>query len=262
MTLKPLYLEGGGAQVCLDGPALRVSRQETAERWFPLIRLERVVSARQVDWTLEALLACAEAGISVHFIGHDGTTIARCFGAGRAESEALAVLIDRLLEHPDWPDRYNDWLRAMEQVAVRSVLRRCGVVGWPLSTGKELRQWFFETARGKGLEAGYQYFGAVTRSALSSLVTQHWLDAGVDLDGARALGLNLIEDYTTLLFWDFELIRFRWLEASVAKNHTGEPPATHDIVRLFEQRRGRVDSLLRKLQGRFYRWSIELLRHG
>jgi hypothetical protein len=64
----PLYLAPEGeAWVGLDGPALRVSRLDRAERIFPLRRIARVHTSPRVDSEQAALLACADAGIPVLF---------------------------------------------------------------------------------------------------------------------------------------------------------------------------------------------------
>ena len=69
MTGKPLYLHGHQPlAVALDGPALRVTQAESADRLFPLERLSRVVASGEVAWSTEALLACADHGVPVSFL--------------------------------------------------------------------------------------------------------------------------------------------------------------------------------------------------
>lgn len=75
---KPLYLmPHAGMRVELDGPALRVSVPEQAERLFPLVRLSRVYVQGGALWSTEALLACADRGISVLFADRYGEEIGR-----------------------------------------------------------------------------------------------------------------------------------------------------------------------------------------
>ncbi|MDT8283527.1 MAG: CRISPR-associated endonuclease Cas1, partial [Gammaproteobacteria bacterium] len=75
--IKPLYLNPTTAtRVLLDGRSLRVRMQAEADRLFPLKRLSRIMVNCRVIWATNALLACAQAGIPVHFVRHDGTLCA------------------------------------------------------------------------------------------------------------------------------------------------------------------------------------------
>lgn len=257
MLLKPLYLEGRETAVELDGPALKVMRPRHADRWFPLRRVQRVVTARCVQWTLEALLACAETGVGVHFLDYDGTVVARWIGAGRAEPVKLGVPVENLLLHPDGLARYQDWLDSMTRIAIRSVLKRSGLAHWLPASPTALHRMFFDAARDMGQEAGYRRIGALARSALTSRVMQFWLDAGLDIEGTRAQGLDLCEDFTTILFWDFELARLKWLEERLQADRANEPPLEAEVFAFYERRRERVDHLLSRLALRFQRWLIE-----
>lgn len=257
MLLKPLYLEGQETAVELDGPALKVTRPHHAVLWFPLRRVQRVVTARCVQWTLEALLACAETGVGVLFLDSDGTVVARWIGAGRAEPVKLCLSVENLLVHPDGLARYQDWLVSMTRMAIRSVLRRSGVAPWLPASPTELHRVFFDAARDMGQEVSYRRIGALTRSILASRVMQFWLDAGLDIEGTRAQGLDLCEDFTTLLFWDFELPRLKWLEERLQADRAEEPPSEAEVFAFYERRRERVDHLLSRLALRFQRWLIE-----
>lgn len=70
---KPLYLQGGNElSVDLDGPALRIGQPGRAAVFYPLARLARVLSKGEVRWHCEALLACADGGVPVVFLGEEG----------------------------------------------------------------------------------------------------------------------------------------------------------------------------------------------
>lgn len=260
MNAKPLYLEGGDIKVRLDGPALKVLTPARAAGWFPLRRVSRVVSARQVDWALDALLACAEAGITVQFVDNDGTTVARCLGPHPMDSAAIESRLELLWRHEDGISRYGDWRRAMERMAVRSVLRRAGLVPALPPRPRELRQCFFRAAREAGQSESYRYIGALARSALSSLVGQHWTDLGVDVEDCAAHGVDLASDCTSILFWDLELLRAAWLEERLAEGRAGEVPTRREIFTFFERRRPRLEYLLRGLTRRFHHWLIEVVK--
>ncbi|HWO99026.1 MAG TPA: CRISPR-associated endonuclease Cas1 [Methylococcus sp.] len=260
MNAKPLYLEGGDTKVRLDGPALKVLAPARAAGWFPLRRVSRVVSARQVDWALDALLACAEAGITVQFVDSDGTLVARCLGPYPVDPGAIGSRLERLWQREDGISRYGDWRRATERMAVRSVLRRAGLAPGLSPRPRDLRQCFFRAAREAGQSESYRCIGALARSALSSLVGQHWTDLGVDAEDCTAHGVDLVGDCTAILFWDLELPRAAWLEERLAEGRATEVPARREIVTFFERRRPRLEYLLRGLTRRFHHWLIEVVK--
>lgn len=98
--MKPLYLHGHQPlAVTLDGPALRVSSEGSADRLFPLQRLSRIVVSGEVDWTTEALLACADQAIPISFLLRGGGLRARVLGRPRARPvaelrDALETVLD------------------------------------------------------------------------------------------------------------------------------------------------------------------------
>jgi Uncharacterized protein predicted to be involved in DNA repair len=78
----PLYIAAGSdTRVRLDRRALSVQREARAEQLFPLQRIARVHSSTLVQWSTEALLACAERGISVVFVHDDATSPPACYRA-------------------------------------------------------------------------------------------------------------------------------------------------------------------------------------
>lgn len=106
--MKPLYLNGRtGMRVSLDGPALQVAVPERAATLYPLQRISRVITSGPVTWSTEALLVCAERGITVTFLHRDGTTRAYLFGESPVREGLLSRLRD-LLDRPDWQERYHD----------------------------------------------------------------------------------------------------------------------------------------------------------
>lgn len=143
--MKPLYVQGTETHVKRDGPALKVVRSGRAERWFPLRRISQVVSSAHVDWSVQALLACAEVGITVSFLDEEGALVARVVGRSGERVELGQRFADFLLR-PDWRTLYELWLSAMERMAVRSVVRRSGLTLDQPPTAKDLRRLFREAA--------------------------------------------------------------------------------------------------------------------
>ncbi len=127
---KPLYLRGGpGLRVELDGPALRLRRPAKAVVWYPLARLARVVSSGMVAWEVEALLACAGAGVPVVFLRRDGSVRAYLSGDGARSRDPHDLLYTRLrarLARPGGMRRYGDWRRAMTGAALRALGAQLG----------------------------------------------------------------------------------------------------------------------------------------
>ena len=61
--MRPLYIDGAfGCRVVLDDPALRIIVPDRADQLFPLSRISRVVCQGSAEWSMQALLACADAG--------------------------------------------------------------------------------------------------------------------------------------------------------------------------------------------------------
>ncbi|QJD30454.1 CRISPR-associated endonuclease Cas1 [Methylococcus geothermalis] len=256
--MKPLYLYGAGLQVTIDGAALRILQPEHAPRWYPLVRLSRVISARGVDWSTAALLLCAEAGITVTFLGADGAVAMRCIGPSPSPNDGFAQRFAEFLQHPDRDSLYTDWLNGVERSAIHSLIRRAGLGAAPDLTAPELRRLFFESARAMGGYEAYRTIGAQLRTLLASHVTQALQDLGVDLSLAAALGFDPVAGWVRLLRWEFELPCAAWLEYRLQHNLIGQPPAPGEILAWYEQRTERLDWLTRSITRRMHRWLVEI----
>jgi hypothetical protein len=105
-----LYIASGSdTRVALAGRALCVQREQRAEQFFPLPRLSRVHSSTQVSWCTEALLACAEQGISVIFVSDAGEITARLLGRP-GERDELLWRFEELLMLPQAEALYGRWI--------------------------------------------------------------------------------------------------------------------------------------------------------
>jgi hypothetical protein len=255
--VRPLYLQGAGTTIKRDGPALRVIRAGAAERWFPLRRISQVVSAAHIDWSVDALLACAENRITVSFIDDEGAVLARLIGRPGERYELRQRLLDFLLR-PDWRDLYQQWTCAMERMAVRSVIRRTGVGFDRPPSAKELRQLFQDGARGMDQLPAYERIGREVYGLLTGLVTRHLADAGITAELEPMGELNPVIGLSSILFWDFQLARLAWLEDRLRENRLGIPDRI-EIVGFFEARRKRTEHLTLGLLNRLHRWLIELV---
>ena len=122
--MRPLYIDGSpGCRVVLDEPALRVMVPDKADQLFLLSRISRVVCKGLVEWSMSALLACADAGINLLFLEKTGEVRARWLGRGN-ERQALTQRLVDLLARNDGLERYENWYLSMEKLAARSFFQR------------------------------------------------------------------------------------------------------------------------------------------
>ncbi len=128
--MRPLYIDGSpGCRVVLDEPALRVVVPDKADQLFPLSRISRVVCKGVVEWSMSALLACADAGINLLFLEKNGEVRARWLGRGGERQSLTQRLVD-LLARADGGQRYENWYLSMQKLAARSFARRMGLDDW------------------------------------------------------------------------------------------------------------------------------------
>jgi hypothetical protein len=254
--MKPLYVQGTGTRVERDGPALKVACPERAERWFPLRRISQVVSSAQVAWSTPALLACAEEGITVSFLAEDGAIVARVVGRPGERDELRQRWGDFLLR-PDWRTLYEQWLAGMEQMAVRSVVRRAGFAPADVLTARALRRMFREAAESMELLPAFERIGGDVHGLLVALATQRLAEAGIAVDFEGVEGPRLAVDFASILFWDFQLARLAWLEDRLRQDSL-DAPGREEIVAFFEARRDRIGRLAAGLVNRLHRWLVEL----
>jgi hypothetical protein len=254
--MKPLYIQGSQTRIEVDGPALKIALPEQAERFFPLRRISQVISAHRVDWSTEALLACAMQGITVSFLDEEGKVLARVMGRPGERMEFRQRLAD-FVSRPDWRELYEQWLRAMEQMAVRSVVRRAGVSLEELPTAKRMRQLFRAEAITMNLLAAFERIGGEVHGLLVATATSQLVEVGIATGFEDFEGLELAVDLAAILFWDFQLARMIWLENRLRQD-IFETPSHADIVAFFENRRDRTKRLLIGLLNRLQRWLIEL----
>lgn len=233
--MRPLYIDGSpGCRVVLDEPALRVCVPEKADQLFPLSRVSRVVCNGVVEWTMPALLACADAGILVLFLERNGKVRARWLGHG-GERQALAQRLVDLLARGDGPGLYENWYLSMEKLAARSFARRMALNDWREISVVQLR---------KHLALALEKVGRQRANLLQSLLQAEllsWLaDAGLGSDDEALLNdkLDLASDLSKLLLWDFYPSLLDWDEEITL-------PDMQAVAALFQQRTDRSYLLFR-----------------
>ena len=197
--MRPLYLDGvPGCRVVLDQPALRVMVPDKADQLFPLSRISRVVCKGCVDWSMSALLACADTGIHLIFLDAMGQVRARWLGRGGTR-QALAQRLMDLLARADGLPLYQNWLLSMEKLAVRSLARRMAIINWREVSIKDIRNWLQASLSAEELQ-GVNLLQSLLYSEL--LI---WLaDCGFASDDEALINndLDLAIDLSVLLTWD------------------------------------------------------------
>ncbi len=199
--MRPLYIDGApGCRVVLDVPALRVVVPERADMLFPLTRLTKVVCNGVVDWTLSALLACADAGIPVFFLQKNGEIRARLLGAGGQQFSMAQRLLDLQLT-PDGIGKYGDWLRAMEKLAARNTARKLGLPDWREISVKDLKLYIVSQVEAA---SAFRYAEQVLKTVLSAETMQWLCDCGYDITDEVIINnsISLQNDITDLLVWN------------------------------------------------------------
>jgi hypothetical protein len=198
--MRPLYIDGlPGCRVVLDEPALRVVVPDKADQLFPLSRISRVVCKGVVEWSMSALLACADAGITLLFLEKNGEVRARWLGRGGERQSLTQRLVD-LLARADGLGRYENWYLSMQKLAARSFARRMGLDDWREVSINELRQ---------RLALSFSTEGALRANVLQGLLHSellNWLlECGFSSDDEALLtsDLDLASDLSKLLLWYF-----------------------------------------------------------
>jgi hypothetical protein len=245
----PLYLEAKlGMQVVLESPALSVVTLEKTRQLFPLSRISRVVVSGAVEWSMPALFACADAGISIVFLNDSAQVRCQWIGRSQKKSSLVKVYSD-LLQRRDALQRYQNWLLAMRRMVARSSARRMGVEDWQEIDFKILEEWVLHAFNDDWLQVN-----RLLKAYLLSSVFHYLGDLGFDaecdflVDGQ----FNLADDLTSLLLWDYYPALLVWSQRS-----SGSPDKV-DVTRFYQQRCQRIDNLVLGLLNRLH----QCLREG
>jgi hypothetical protein len=261
LDAQPLYLAAGSdTRVRLDGRALSVQREARAEQFFPLARVGRVHSSTRVQWSSEALLACAAHGISVIFVSDEGEIQARLLGRP-GERDELLLRFTELLLLPHALNLYGHWLRVNR---ARMAYWACARLGAPEGARdpRNGRAWIEHQAQQYAGNRGAER----TRQWLRSLAYQwmaahlHDLGFGNNTELGQSGEPSLARDLAELLMWYLEPPRIGWLHRRFeAARHRQQPlrlPRHVDTVRLFESRAARVAQRGHDITNCLHRWLV------
>jgi hypothetical protein len=258
---RPLYIApDADTRVDLDGPALRVTREATAEQLFPLRRLSRVYSARRVAWTSEALLACAHIGVSVVFVDDNGSVAARLLGRPHQPDDLYRRMVEFLLL-PQAEGMYQHWLGNARRRAAHWAGLKLGAPA-ALRDPRHCREWVnrqaFRHAGRKAAERSWQWLRALAFGWMQA----HLQDLGFGT--ASELGQVgapvLARDLSDVFMWYLEPARIGWLRsrhlAALEKGVAPPVPAHREMVALFESNAARAAVRGREITSNLHRWLI------
>lgn len=258
--MKTLYLDGARqTEVMLDGPALRVRTLGRADGLYPLARVSRVVVFGYAEWRTNALLACADRGIPVTFVGSGGQPRAWLVPVS-PRPMPLGDRLRELLDRSDWQSLYQDWRRHTERKVILRVLGALRIRVSDLRSPRvadELLNRLAPTRRPAAL-ALLRLWDGLLASRAAALLSKAGLD-GAQL-GARHDRWSFAADLVRLAGWNHYL----WLTRRCESAEQDLPdPDTPEFRRaateFFEQRAVDVDRTLRGLLNQFSAWLGNLL---
>jgi hypothetical protein len=258
---KPLYLiPAVETWVGLDGPALRVSSVEQAERFFPLRRIGRIHTSTRVEWEMAALLACAGNGIPVVFVDEDGRIQARLLGRPGVRDELRSRLIELLLQ-PEAEGMLRHWMDTHRHRAARWAGRKLRFQSQQTDAAVMRRHIDQLTKRYAG-ERHAQRTRQWLRGLAYSWMEAHLTDLGLGRSSeiGQAGHPPLAADLTDIFYWYLEPTRVGWLRgrALAAERHEQDlrPPTMRDVTRLFQSRALRAAERGRAITSALHRWLI------
>lgn len=221
---KTLYLDARTAAVRPDGPALRISQPQQADRHIPLRRIDRAV-IRGIDEPLFAACLAIVAQDGVVHVQDDAGRLVALLQPVRWQAPVWARELALQIEQASGLGHYHWWRDAQQRHAWSLVFRRGFRGGFDANRTRLLR---YATRDAQGhlvrrearfldhqLRAWLQ--GALQRAGLQP-VTAALMDKGGDLTEAlhRCLSVTLLWRYV------------RWRR----QRHT--PPGAADLIQLFE----------------------------
>ncbi len=254
--MKPLYLNGSEPiQVSLDGPALRVSTPGSAVLRFPLRRVSRVIANGKASWSTEALLACADQGISVSFLARDGTTRARWIGRPDDRDGFLQRWQD-FQDRPDWTDLFRQWSRAARRRAIRMCAWR---MGWsPKTDSRSITRFLVQSLDGDRSAVGLRQANRILRGLAGARAVEVLVQRGFS---APATSLAcLVPVLVTVVTWSLHPQLTQWLRENAQKiEQPPKQPASSlpALVELFERNVATIDFCLRDALNRLQRFLMD-----
>jgi len=123
---QTLFLDGRRKplQIDLYGTAIQISGADPTATLAPVARIRRIACWGRVDWTGEALLACAERQIPISWLKRDQHLA--LFLPARPQPRGFAALLEEASLTETWSASVDDWLRSEARRSLTDSLRQ-----WP-----------------------------------------------------------------------------------------------------------------------------------
>ncbi len=248
-TPLPLYLRGQAATcVDADGPSLLVRRAGHAPDRYPVARLSRVIASQRVEWSGAALRLCMTAKIPIVVLDGDGEPLGYVQPARVARS-SLDRLLREALDRPDWPERYENFVRAQRMRLVRQWIEGLQARGVPLDVRVLRERVRADVFRWRQPDRPAAPGRELWQGALAAFASRQALCAGVSLRywGCGGGCLDLAGDMAALLGLSLELE----LSGAGEAAH-GDPVAMLRVLHAFGER---TAATAREFLGRMHGWA-------
>ena len=261
---KPLYLSGElPLRVLRDGPALRVRVQGSADRLFPLPRISKVIVIGQTDWSTDALLACADARITVNFLSGKGDVRGYLRCPFRSESAVnINQLLELTLEQNYGVESYRNWCNVQFRHARSQLINEAARGYWPDETSivkRLLEERACHCARAKDIKTLHrQVHGLLTAS-----VTQWLIDYGVNVETSllEVAQIHIARDWTTILEWRLQNPLLTYLKRRKHSEQRRGGLLPHlgwkDAVSFYESEKENVEKHFHTLLRNFHAYLLE-----
>ena len=254
--MRPCYIHvRKGMKIKHDGPALSIVVPGKSAVLIPLHRISRMVISGSPEFPVSTLLVCAESGITVTFLHHDGTIKAHLFGRCTTKTDLFTCLRD-LLDRPDWAKLYDTWLDSATSHARRSLCRKLELQPdrLPLEricTVLDSHMECFVSASQRG------YLQRRLRGLCSNLINAILQQAGMTPTHSRYINqyLDISGDFSDLLVLSLQLPLIEWLSQRPVQEHIDD----RDVVAMFEQHSYRLERVVRRMVGRLYGFLVDLV---
>ncbi|ADE15909.1 hypothetical protein Nhal_2844 [Nitrosococcus halophilus Nc 4] len=260
--MKTLYLDiSEPYAVTLDGPALRLQREGSADRWYPLSRLARVVDTGAGKWEIEALLACLDGGVTLTFLHRGGRLRGQCFGA-RVRELGLGERLRELVSQPGWESAYQIWRQAAEQGVILNLQ-----VTLPLGQVNPRVQSLRRAVTTLALQYARKPLVLKVERMLGGLVSAQVAEQIERRGLARHLaffnhkGLKLVPDMTQLALWAVELEKLHFLQHYHHRygllTPSMWPRLRYPLIRAYERHSPQIEGQIRCLLDSLHGWLVE-----
>jgi len=254
--MKPLYLDSRvPLDARLDGPSLSVARGGHVTARYPLRQLSRIIVCGPVNWQTEALLACAEAGIGVHFIARSGRLRAMLHGAPGKRGEIAQRLADFLIR-ADWCECFDCWADATARNAARDTALRLRLRHRAGSREEAIEALWFGATAGHSDRATVQRLDRQLQGLLRAHIAAVLVEFGLGeyLQVAPDFRPDLLKALTRIVRWRLR----RSLHGQLRQlARDPQPGLSARLVRLYESRSARVEIQIRMVLNGFHAWLIE-----